>query len=97
MRGSAAVTPWLTLRQFMTYEPGMSSKPVSRRRRWDRQQGVGKALLAELLRRGAARDIYLTTIARQMGFYTRQGFAEVPLGLSTVPRLAPSMHASMGH
>ena len=54
-----------------------------------RQRGVGKALLAELLRRGAALDIYLTTISRQMGFYTRQGFAEVPLGLSTVPRLAP--------
>ncbi|KAK9832488.1 hypothetical protein WJX81_001200 [Elliptochloris bilobata] len=50
-----------------------------------RQRGVGKALLGELLRRGAATDIFLTTISRQAGFYMRQGFTEVPLGLSTVP------------
>ncbi len=50
------------------------------------QASRGKALLGELLRRGKVLDIYLTTISRQAGFYTRQGFAEVPLGLFFVPR-----------
>lgn len=47
---------------------------------------MGRALLGELLRHGALLDIYLTTISRQAGFYLRQGFAEVPIGLFTIPR-----------
>jgi len=53
-----------------------------------RHRGVGRALLHELLRRGAGLDVYLTTISRQAGFYMRQGFLEVPLSLAAVPRQA---------
>ena len=53
-----------------------------------RHRGVGRALLNELLRRGAGLDVYLTTISRQAGFYMRQGFTEVPLSPAAVPRRA---------
>lgn len=51
---------------------------------WFRQQGVGKQLLKELLKRAGGADVVLTTISSRVKFYEDQGFAR--LSFREVPR-----------
>ncbi|BDA50217.1 hypothetical protein COCOBI_15-3460 [Coccomyxa sp. Obi] len=49
-----------------------------------RGQGVGKALLKELLSKAGRSDVLITTIGNRMPFYQSEGFQR--LGLKEVPR-----------
>ena len=55
-----------------------------------RRQGVGRALLQQLLQRAGNADILLTTISSRIGFYAAAGFRQ--LERKEVPRCA-CMHA----
>jgi len=52
-----------------------------------RGQGIGSAILKELLGRAGSSDIMLTTIGSRMRFYEKEGFQR--LSLKEVPRSSP--------